>query len=532
MLTMQHFKLLIVFVTMKRTRRQLKKLLLVSGVSLTLIVFLFKYARRLKRMLFRPSSARKTSPSNQLANVKTQTSPNTKSSPSFNRQFLNELLFLMRIMFPKFVSKQTALLLMHTGTLICRTFLSIYVAKLEGLLVKNIVRKDFNLFARNLLQWLLIAVPAVSCNSLIRYLESKLDIELKSQLVNRSLSFYFRDRIYYRIALKQNENVQIDQNLTDDIEKLTHLLVHLYSQLTKPILDISLITVTLISLAKQNNFNYLFPTAIAFIVIFCTGFLMRILSPKFGKMAANVAKQKGYLRFLYTRIQTNSEEIAFYSGEKTESTLIRKNYAFLKAQMEKIYLSKLWYVVVEQFLLKYVWSAAGLTMISLPILLSERNINKNKSNANDLDGQANELEISERTEQFTTAKNLLISAADAVERIMTSYKELIELTGFTRRVYDMFQMFESAKRLDETRVDVRNDQNSAVAHLQSATSHKSDSEVALNNNQMGVVCESADQNNIVVESISIVTPAGDLIVPSLTLKVNSLLIGPIFFHVS
>jgi len=523
MITMQHFKLLIVFLTMKRTQRQLKKLLLVSGVSLAFVVFLFKYARRLKRMLFRSSNAIKTCSSNQVISVKGHhTQINTKSSPSFNRQFLNELLFLMRIMFPKFVSTQTSLLLMHTGTLICRTFLSLYVAKLEGLLVKNIVRKDFNLFARNMLKWLLIAVPAVSCNSLIKYLESKLDIELKSQLVSRSLSFYFRDRVYYRIALKQNENVQIDQNLTDDIEKLTHLLVHLYSQLTKPILDISLITVTLISMAKQNSFNYLFPTAIAFIVIFCTGFLMRILSPKFGKMAANVAKQKGYLRFLYTRIQTNSEEIAFYSGEKTESTLIRKNYAFLKAQMEKIHLSKLWYVVIEQFLLKYVWSAAGLTMISLPIILSERNINKNKSSTNDVDAQANELEISERTEQFTTAKNLLISAADAVERIMTSYKELIELTGFTRRVYDMFQMFESVKRLDETRVDLRNDPNSAVAQL--TTSNKdqevSDSSKALNNNPMGVVCESVDQNSIIVESISIVTPAGDLIVPSLTLKVN------------
>jgi ATP-binding cassette subfamily D (ALD) protein 1 len=521
MLTVQHFKLLIVFLTMKRTRRQLKKVLLVSGVSIALVVFLFKYARRLKRSLFRTSNSRKSSPN---LNSVMQTDVNTKSSPSFNRQFLNELVFLMKIMFPKFLSKQTSLLLMHTGTLVCRTFLSIYVAKLEGLLVKNIVRKDFNLFARNLLQWLLIAVPAVSCNSLIKYLESKLDIELKSQLVNRSLSLYFRDRIYYRIALKQNENVQIDQNLTEDIEKLTHLLVHLYSQLTKPILDISLITVTLISLAKQNNFNYLFPTAIAFIVIFCTGFLMRILSPKFGKMAANVAKQKGYLRFLYTRIQTNSEEIAFYSGEKTESTLIRKNYGFLKAQMEKIYLSKLWYVVIEQFLLKYVWSAAGLTMISLPILLSERKINKNKSNGNDLDAQANELEISERTEQFTTAKNLLIAAADAVERIMTSYKELIELTGFTRRVYDMFQMFDSAKKLDETRVDIKNDQNSAVAQVKSTTSLKSVSDMlgsSLNNNQMGVVCESINQNSIIVESISIVTPAGDLIVPSLTLKVNT-----------
>lgn len=325
-----------------------KRFLIASGVSTALIVLIIKSARKLRSYF-----GARTRSSKPKQNAITS----HRQSPAINKKFFKELLYLVKIMFPKLISKQSGLLFIHSSTLICRTFLSLYVAKLEGLLAKNIVQKNFASFARYLLQWLLIALPATTCNSLIRYLECKLDLELKSELIKKAHNHYFKDRVYYKIALKQTENTQVDQNLTEDVDKLVQLLVHLYSQLTKPILDIALVTYTLISLAKSKNFNYKLPTLIGLVVISLTGSLMRRISPKFGKMAADVAKQKGYLRFLYTRIQTNSEEIAFYSGEKIEADLINKNYKMLKKRQEVVYLHKLWFVIVEQFLLKYVWSA-------------------------------------------------------------------------------------------------------------------------------------------------------------------------------
>nr|QNH67959.1 ATP-binding cassette transporter subfamily D member 2 [Brachionus plicatilis] len=474
-----------------------RKFLLAFGISCSAAYFLYTFCLKLARSVPKSQPAKKS-----------------KTNPTLNKQFFHELKYLCRIMFPHVFSKQSFLLFIHTLTLICRTFLSIYVAKLEGLLVRNIVQKNFLMFAKKLIQWLLIAVPATTCNSLIRYLESKLDLELKSQLVKRSHQFYFDKRVYYKIALKQSDECQVDQNLTEDIDKLTNLFVHLYSSLTKPLLDIIMITATLIGLAKSKNVNYMVPSLMALVVIGLTGMLIRKISPKFGKMAADVAKQKGYLRFLYGRIQTNSEEIAFYSGEKTESNLINKNYLLLKKKLELVHNNKFWYIIIEQFLLKYVWSAAGLSMISMPLLLSEKYSPKNQVQVED-----EAAEISQRTEEFTMAKNLLSSGADAVERVMTSYKELTELTGFTRRVYEMFKLFETESRNSEKPIQISSNQ-------------KPKDIVSKDNDQIkpGLVYESDTVSSIIVDNINVMTPNGDVIVPSLSVKIdhgmNLLITGP------
>ena len=83
--------------------------------------------------------------------------------------------------------------------------------------------------------------------------------------------------------------------------------------------------------------------------------------------------------------------------------------------------------------MKYSWSCAGQVILALPILLS-------------LTGEGDGAEaVGQRTRMYTTAKNYLIDGGDAAERLMTSYKEIVELAGYTSRVSDMFKIFNEVK---------------------------------------------------------------------------------------
>lgn len=405
-----------------------------------------------------------------------------------NSEFFRNLWRLLKIVIPGWKSKELRLVISHSFFLVVRTLISLYVAELDGKLVSSLVRGRGKEFLRGIVWWMIVAVPATFTNSMLSYHQCKLALQYRSRLTTYLHQRYLSNMTFYSLSALDDRIKNADQLITVDVSRFSNSLAELYSNLAKPILDIIIYNY---SLSRSVGGEGLFAMSL---LVQLSANVMRALTPPFGKYVAEEARLEGEFRFQHSRLIDYSEEIALYNGQEAEKDTLDKGYFTLIKHVNRILRRRLYHGVMEDFVIKYFWGALGLMLCSVPVFF--------KLPGQTLHG------MGDRTESFVTNRRMLLSSSDAVGRVMFSYKEITELAGYTSRVASLLTVIDD---IQAGRFEKQLTSSANTAALQ----------------QRG---ESIESPTIEFDSVPIVSPNGDTLVPSLSFSVQPgahlLIVGP------
>ena len=300
---------------------------------------------------------------------------------------------------------------------------------------------------------------------------------------------------FYALSALDDRIKNADQLIAVDIAKFSNSLAELYSDLTKPVLDMAVYNW---SLSRSVGGEGLFFMAL---IVQLSASIMRALTPPFGKYVADEARLEGEFRFQHSRLIDYSEEVALYAGHEAEKDTLDKGYFTLIKHVNRILRRRFWHSFMEDFVIKYFWGALGLLLCSVPVFVKIPGMTA-------LGGGS----MGDRTESFITNRRMLLSSSDAFGRIMFSYKELTELAGYTSRVATLLDVIDDIQ----------------AGHFEKKLVSSADTvENAAVLRGRGEVVEGED---IDFHDVPIVSPNGDVLVRKLTFSVRPgehlLIVGP------
>ncbi|KAF2857069.1 ATP binding protein [Piedraia hortae CBS 480.64] len=450
------------------------------GLYLTLFLTLIN---RIRNAIREQKAARRVPPGERPGQQKVE----------LNQEFFHNLFRLLRICIPSYKSRELRLLVSHSVFLVLRTLLSLYVAELDGQLVSSLVRGKGKDFIKGLVWWMMVAVPATFTNSMLSYHQTTLSLAYRTRLTRYIHDRYLNNMTFYTLSALDDRIKNADQLITVDVAKFSNSLAELYSNLAKPILDLIIYSW---SLRRSVGGEGLFAMSL---MVQLSAMAMRALTPPFGKYVAEEARLEGEFRFQHSRIIDYSEEVALYVGQEAEKDTLDKGYFTLIKHVNRILRRRFYHGIMEDFVIKYFWGALGLLLCSVPVFFK-------------LPSQVGGAQMGNRTEAFVTNRRLLLSSSDAFGRLMSSYKEISQLAGYTSRV----------SRLLEVISDIHKGHFEKA--LVSSASIEANAAVLAGR---GTLEESED---IQFEGVPIVSPNGDVLVPALSFHIGPgdhlLIVGP------
>ncbi|XP_008807661.1 ABC transporter D family member 1-like isoform X2 [Phoenix dactylifera] len=334
---------------------------------------------------------------------------------------------MFKILVPTLLDGQGAQLFAVALLVVSRTWISDRIASLNGTSVKYVLEQDKAAFIRltgiSILQSAASSIVAPS----LRYLTAKLALGWRIRLTQHILKYYLKRNAFYKVFHMSGKNIDADQRITHDMEKLTSALSKLVTGMVKPSVDIIWFTWRMKLLTGQRGVAILY-----LYMLLGLGFL-RCVTPDFGDLASREQQFEGTFRFMHSRLRTHAESIAFFGGGSREKAMVDSRFREL-LHHSKILLRKKWlYGILDDFVTKQLphnvtWGLSLLYAMEHkgdPALTSTQG----------------ELAHALRFLASVVSQSFL-----AFGDILELHKKFLELSGGINRIFELEELLDAAQR--------------------------------------------------------------------------------------
>lgn len=399
-----------------------------------------------------------------------------------NGEFFRQLRQLLAIGIPGIFSVESGFLLLVAAALVVRSFCDLWMIQAGTLIESSIVSMDAPLFRKRLFQFF-AALPLVSIvNNILKYGIGEVRLRLRTNITHYLMEKYLKGFTYYKMCNLDNRIANPDQLLVTDVDKFCESCTNLYSNIAKPLLDISIYVYRLTSSLGGQT-----PLLMLGYLLVAGTFLTHLRKP-IGSMTVKEQRLEGEYRHINSRLIVNSEEVAFYQGNNREKLTLLTSFQKLITHLRRFLEFRVVLGVVDNFVGKYAATIVGFYAVSIPFLQKNHPI---------LSGTADH-----RYKSYYTYGRMLIKLAEAIGRLVLAGRELTRLAGFTVRVTEI--------------KTVLDDLNAGKYQRTMVTENRIDT---IGSPGAGRII--AKDNIIKFEHVPLVTPNGDVLVRDLSFEVKS-----------
>ncbi|XP_048844546.1 ATP-binding cassette sub-family D member 3-like [Brienomyrus brachyistius] len=403
--------------------------------------------------------------------------------------FFTQLLHIVKILIPKMFSKESGYLLLVAAMLLARTYCDLWMIH-NGTMIESAIigrsTKDFKKF----LFGFITTMPFMSLiNNSLKLGLNKLKLLFRTRLSAHLYDEYLKEYTYYKMGNLDNRIANADQLLTQDVEKFCSCVVDLYSNLTKPLLDIGLYIFKLS--AAMGAWGPV--SLMSYLVV--SGLLLTRLRSPIGKMTTMEQRYEGEYRYINSRLISNSEEIAFYNGNVREKKTILSVFNKLVKHLQRFLFFRFSMGFTDSIITKYITLVVGYLVVSRPFLdhLHPRYLHSSHV---------------EMLEDYYQNGRMMLRMSQALGRVVLAGREMTRLSGYTARITELMTVLKELNSGKYKRTMVSNHEKGSVDSKQ--INHVPGS---------GEVIYT--DNIIKFEHAPLATPNGDILIPDLTFEVTS-----------